>query len=237
MIGRERAFGIVSADESSWRAAGEDLVGLFAVYQTCPRIMTHASRGFRHVADVSATAAHGDAAGAPYADFLIRRWYGEDADRAVAGREHLAFLATRFFSAVLCPSEPILARAGGRPAGILSPTPVTIRTHRPGDQRRTWRNRDAVERMVRAVRGWMSYLPSRRGNALMRSLIKTMDDERLPRARRAGDAHLDPRDRSARLGLHDQDRGRRWPTTGGPEVIDRPARRMLRRSAPRMKAG
>src|SRR5215218_9439844 len=47
-------FGVVSADEVLVaRARGNDVVALFAVYQTNPQgIMAHASRGFKEIGDV-----------------------------------------------------------------------------------------------------------------------------------------------------------------------------------------
>ncbi len=47
-------FGIASADEVIIaRDRGSDIVALFATYQTSPQgVMTHASRGFRSIADV-----------------------------------------------------------------------------------------------------------------------------------------------------------------------------------------
>ena len=179
-------FGIVSADEIVVaRSRGNDVVGLFAVYQTCPQgIMTHASRGFKNIGDVfrspGTLAMQG---GLPYAQFLIRKFGTDGGPRVVPspGGSIAAFLADPNFSQqCFVTAEPVLARQqGANPVTFLVAdagyNPYTTVLATSGAYLND--NRDVVNRMVLAVReGWTSYLvepPA--GNALMQSLNKTMD--------------------------------------------------------------
>lgn len=181
------AFGIVSADEIVVaRSRGNDVVALFAVYQTCPQgIMTHASRGFKTIGDVFKNP--GTLAmqrGLPYADFLLNQFGGGNAGPRIVpspGGGISAFLADANFSQqCFVTSEPILARQqGSDPMTFLVAdagyNPYTTVLATSGAYLKS--NRDAAERMVRAAReGWLSYLADpAAGNATMQSLNKTMD--------------------------------------------------------------
>lgn len=181
------AFGIVSADEIVVaRSRGNDVVALFAVYQTCPQgIMTHASRGFRTIGDVfTHPGTLAMQRGLPYADFLLKRFGGgNEAPRIVPspGGGISAFLADPDFSQqCFVTSEPILARQqGAEPMTFLVAdagyNPYTTVLATSGAYLKS--NRDAAARMVRAAReGWQSYLADPApGNAAMQSLNKTMD--------------------------------------------------------------
>lgn len=179
-------FGIVSADEIVVaRSRGNDVVGLFAVYQTCPQgIMTHASREFKEIGDVFKNP--GTLAmqrGLPYAEFLVRKFGTADGLRIVPspGGSIAAFLADKNFSQqCFVTSEPVLARQqGSDPKAFLVAdagyNPYTTVLATSGSYLKS--NRDVAERMVRAAReGWLSYLAEPdAGNAVMMSLNKTMD--------------------------------------------------------------
>ena len=58
------------------RSRGNDVVALFAVYQTCPQgIMTHAARGFKEIGDVfKSPGTLAMQRGLPYADFLVKKY-------------------------------------------------------------------------------------------------------------------------------------------------------------------
>ena len=179
-------FGVVSADEIVVaRSRGNDVVALFAVYQTCPQgIMAHASRGFKEIGDVFKNP--GTLAmqrGLPYADYLVRK-FGVAGDLRVVpspGGSISAFLADKQFSQqCFVTSEPVLAKQqGSDPQTFLVAdagyNPYTTVLATSGDYLRS--NRDACERMTKAVRdGWTSYLADPApANATMQSLNKTMD--------------------------------------------------------------
>lgn len=181
------AFGIVSADEIVVaRSRGNDVVALFAVYQTCPQgIMTHASRGFMTIGDVFKNP--GTLAmqrGLPYADFLLNQFAAAGAGPRIVpspGGGISAFLAdVNFSQQCFVTSEPILARQNGSdPMTFLVAdagyNPYTTVLATSGSYLKS--NRDAAERMARAAReGWLSYLADpAAGNATMQSLNKTMD--------------------------------------------------------------
>ena len=179
-------FGVVSADEILVaRARGNDVVALFAVYQTCPQgIMTHASRGF---SDISAVFKNpGTLAmqrGLPYADFLVRKYGTADGLRIVPspGGSIAAFLADNNFSQqCFVTAEPVLARQqGAQPKTFLVAdagyNPYTTVLAVSGSYLRN--NRDTCRRMVEAVReGWQSYLNDPApANAQMQATNRTMD--------------------------------------------------------------
>src|SRR3954469_8505612 len=179
-------FGIVSADEVIVaRARGNDVVALFAAYQTCPQgIMVHASRGLKKIGDVfRQPGALAMQSGLPYANFLTKKYGTADGLRIVPspGGSIAAFLADKNFAQqCFVTSEPVLAKQQGSDpqtflvadAGYNPYTTVlaTSDSYLKG-------NRDVCERVVRAVReGWASYLADPvPANTLMQSLNKTMD--------------------------------------------------------------
>jgi NitT/TauT family transport system substrate-binding protein len=179
-------FGVVSADEVLVaRARGNDVVALFAVYQTCPQgIMTHASRGFKEIGDVfRAPGTLAMQRGLPYADYLLKKFGTPGGLQIVPspGGSIAGFLADKNFSQqCFVTSEPVLAKQqGADPQTFLVAdagyNPYTTVLATSGSYLRN--NREAVEKMVRAVReGWTNYLadpgPT---HAVMQSLNKTMD--------------------------------------------------------------
>ena len=179
-------FGVVSGDEVLVaRARGNDVVALFAVYQTCPQgIMTHASRGFKEIGDVFKTP--GTLAmqrGLPYAEFLLKKYGATDEVRIVPspGGSIAAFLVDKNFSQqCFVTSEPVLARQqGSDPKTFLVAeagyNPYTTVLATSGAYLR--QHPEVARKLVEAVReGWLTYLadPSQ-ANAVMQSRNKTMD--------------------------------------------------------------
>ena len=180
-------FGIISADELiTARASGNNVVALFAAYQTCPQgIMTHAARGFDDIGDVFAN--EGTVAmqeGLPYAQFLKRK-YGFDKVKIVPspGGDISIFLADQTFSQqCFITSEPLAAKkAGADPKTFLvadagyNPYTTVLATSESYYKA----NPELCKKMVNAVRdGWTAYLadPGPTNN-LMRGLNPTMDEQ------------------------------------------------------------
>lgn len=161
-------FGIVSADEIVVaRSRGNDVVALFAVYQTCPQgIMTHASRNFTDIGDVFRNP--GTLAmqrGLPYAEFLIRKYGTAEGLKIVPspGGSIAAFLADPTFSQqCFVTAEPILAaqkRADPKTFLVADAgyNPYTTVLATSGSLLRS--SPDQCRAMVAAVReGWAAYL-------------------------------------------------------------------------------
>jgi NitT/TauT family transport system substrate-binding protein len=181
-------FGVVSADEVLIaRARGNDVVALFAVYQTCPQgVMTHASRGFKTIGVVfTSPGTLAMQRGLPYADYLLRKYGASGGARPKIvpspGGSIAAFLADPNFSQqCFITSEPVLARQqGADPKTFLVAdagyNPYTTVVATSGSWLRN--NRDAAARLVMAVReGWRAYLDDPGpAHAVMQSLNKTMD--------------------------------------------------------------
>ena len=179
-------FGIVSADEIVVaRSRGNDVVALFAVYQTNPQgIMTHASRGFKDIGDVFKNP--GTLAmqrGLPYADFLVRKYGTADGLRIVPspGGNISAFLADKNFSQqCFVTSEPVFARQqGADPRTFLVAdagyNPYTTVLATGGAVLRSSRQQ-CLAMSEAAHAGWVGYLlDPAPANELMRSLNRTMD--------------------------------------------------------------
>ena len=220
-------FGVVSADEILIaRSRGNDVVALFAAYQTCPQgIMTHASRGFSSVGDVFRNP--GTLAmqrGLPYADFLLKKFGPNENLRIVPspGGSIAAFLADPNFSQqCFVTSEPVLARQkGADPKTFLVADagydPYTTVVATSGSYLR--QNRDVAERLVRAVReGWEAYLADPApADAVMQSLNKTMDPRTFAESAEA-QKPLIQTEETKRLGLGAMTR-ERWQTLAGQLV-------------------
>lgn len=168
MIGAGRVeFGVVGADEIvAARAAGNDVVGLFAVYQTCPQgLMVRAARGLEQIGDIFAQP--GTVAmqrGLPYAQFLERRYgFGKVKIVPSPGGDVSVFLADPAFAQqCFVTSEPLVARkAGVEPKTFLVAeagfNPYTTVLATSGDFAR--KHPELVRAMVAAVReGWRAYL-------------------------------------------------------------------------------
>lgn len=186
MLGAGRVqFAIVSADEIvRARANGNNIVGLFAVYQTNPQgIMTRLSRGFNDIGDIFRTP--GTLAmekGLPYSDFLKNKYGFEKLTLVPSPFGDLSLYRTREDYAMQCfvTSEPLAARKAGiepktfliADAGYNPYTTVLATTNRFATEQP-----QVVADMVAAVRaGWTNYLadPSS-ANIVMNNLNPTMD--------------------------------------------------------------
>ena len=214
-------FGVVSADEVLVaRARGNDVVALFAVYQTCPQgVMTHASRGFKEIGDVFRSP--GTLAmqrGLPYADYLLKKYPPPAGLRIVPspGGSIAGFLADKNFSQqCFVTSEPVLAKQqGADPQTFLVAdagyNPYTTVLATSGSYLR--QNRDVVAKVVRAVReGWTSYLADPAPtHGVMQSLNKTMDARTFAESAAAQKPLIETDEtRKAGLGVMT---GQRWQT-------------------------
>lgn len=116
MVGNGKVdFAVVSADELLIaRERGNNVVALFAVYQTNPQgIMTHAGRGFKGIGDVFQNdGTVGMQKGLPYADFLLRKYGPAKANLVPSpGGDLTLFLKDPKYSMqCFVTSEPIAAR-------------------------------------------------------------------------------------------------------------------------------
>ena len=167
MIGAGSAeFGIVSADEIVVaRSRGNDVVALFAVFQTCPQgIMVHASRGLTSIGEVVKEGTLAMSSGLPYAR-LLKEKYGFDHVRVVPspGGDVTAFLNDPLFAQqCFVMSEPLVARSKGAdvqvfPVADLGYNPYT--TVLATRDQMLLDNLEEAKSMVAAVReGWRRYL-------------------------------------------------------------------------------
>ena len=186
MVGAGRVdFAVVSADELVIaRSRGNNVVALFAVYQTNPQgIMTRASRGFKDIADVFKTP--GTLAmqrGLPYAAYLEKK-YGFDKLRVVPSPfGDLSKYRTDENYAMQCfvTSEPLAAKKTGiEPQTFLIAdagwNPYTTVLVTRDDYLAA--HPDVVRAMVEAVReGWRAYLDDPKpANELMHRLNPTIE--------------------------------------------------------------
>lgn len=180
------AFGIVSADEIiTARSKGNDVVALFAVYQTCPQgLMTRKSRGFKDIGDIFKVP--GTVAmerGLTYA-LMLERKYGFDKVKIVPSpRSNLSVYQSDENYAMQCfvTSEPLAAKKAGAPepqtfliadAGYNPYTTVLAI-----NGARLKENPALAKRMVDAVReSWQAYLSDPAlTNTAMHELNPTMD--------------------------------------------------------------
>jgi NitT/TauT family transport system substrate-binding protein len=167
MVGAGSAeFGIVSADEIVLaRSKGNDVVGLFAVFQECPQgIMVHASRGFASLGDVTKGGTLAIQEGLPYAR-LLQKKYGFEHVRIVPspGGDISSFLSDENFAQqCFIMSEPLAARKKGVAVRVflVSDTGYNPYTTVLATSGNTLRGKaDMVKSMVAAVReGWRMYL-------------------------------------------------------------------------------
>jgi NitT/TauT family transport system substrate-binding protein len=184
MIGAGSAeFGIVSADELVVaRANGNDVVALFAVFQTCPQgIMVHASRHLASIGDVLKGGTVALQKGLPYARLLEKK-YGFGKVRVVPspGGDVSAFLNDpNFAQQCFIMSEPLTAKRQGAdvqvfPVADMGYNPYTTVMATAGDALR--KNPQRAAAMVEAVReGWRAYLDDPQPtNAHMQQLNPTM---------------------------------------------------------------
>jgi NitT/TauT family transport system substrate-binding protein len=186
MVGAGKVdFAVVSADELIIaRSIGNDVVAIFAVYQTCPQgLMTHASRNFTQIGDIFQAA--GTLAlqrGLPYAQFLEKRYgFGKLQIVPSPGGDITAFLADPTFAQqCFVTSEPIAARrAGTDPQTFLvadagyNPYTTIVVTRGPYLRE----NKEVARSLARAVQeGWRAYLDdSAATNTRMQQLNPGMD--------------------------------------------------------------
>lgn len=186
MVGAGKVdFAIVSADELVIaRSIGNDVVAIFAVYQTCPQgIMTHAARGFAQIGDIfQAAGTLALQSGLPYAQFLEQRYgFGKLHIVPSPGGEITSFLADPTFAQqCFVTSEPIAARrAGADPRTFLvadagyNPYTTIVVTRGPYLRE----NKEVARALARAVQeGWRAYLDDPAAtNARMQQLNPAMD--------------------------------------------------------------
>lgn len=167
MVGAGSAeFGIVSADELVIaRSQGNDVVALFAAYQTNPQgIMVHASRKAANLADVLKGGTLALQRGLPYARLLEKK-YGFDKVKIVPspGGDISVFLTDPMFAQqCFIVSEPLAAKHKGTDVQAFSVAeagynPYTTVLAISGESLR--KNPERAKAMVAAVReGWRAYL-------------------------------------------------------------------------------
>ena len=185
MIGAGSAeFGIVSADELVvTRSRGNDVVGLFTVFQNCPQgIMAHASRHLASIEDVLKEGTLALQSGLPYARILKKK-YGFDHVNVVPspGGDITAFLRDeKFAQQCFVMSEPLQARRAGVdvkvfPVADIGYNPYTTVLATSGAQLKS--DPDRAKATVAAVReGWRAYLDDPRPtNSRMHELNPSMD--------------------------------------------------------------
>jgi NitT/TauT family transport system substrate-binding protein len=186
MVGAGKVpFAIVSADEIvTARAQGNNLVALFAVYQTCPQgLMTRASRGFKSIGDIfTHPGIVAMERGLVYAQILKKK-YGFDRVQIAPspGGDLSLYLAKPDYSMqCFVTSEPLAAEKAGVPAktfliadtgynpytAVLVTSDEFLKAHP-----------DTVKSMIAAVRqGWRDYLDHPNPtNELRHQLNATMD--------------------------------------------------------------
>jgi NitT/TauT family transport system substrate-binding protein len=187
MVGAGSAeFGIVSADELVIaRSQGNDVVALFAVYQTNPQgIMAHASRKLSSLADVLKGGTLAIQRGLPYARLLEKK-YGFSKVKIVPspGGDISVFLTDpNFAQQCFIVSEPLTAMHKGADVQTFSVAdagynPYTTVLATSGESLR--KDPERAKAMVAAVReGWRAYLDDPKPtNQRMNQLNPTMPAE------------------------------------------------------------
>jgi NitT/TauT family transport system substrate-binding protein len=185
MIGAGSAeFGIVAADEIVLaRARGNDVVGLFAVYQNCPQgIMVRQSRNLNEIGDVTRDGILALQRGLPYARLLEKK-YGFSHVKIVPspGGDISAFLNDeKFAQQCLVISEPLAARRKGVavkvfPVADIGYNPYLTVLATSGDLLR--KDPARAKAMITAVSsGWRAYLADPKAtNDRMHELNPSMD--------------------------------------------------------------
>ncbi len=179
-------FGIVSADELVIaRSRGNDVVALFAVYQTNPQgLMVHASRKVSSLADVLKGGTLAIQRGLPYARLLERK-YGFAKVKVVPspGGDISVFLTDpNFAQQCFIVSEPLTAKRKGADVRTFSVAdagynPYTTVLAASGESLR--KDPERAKAMVAAVReGWRAYLDDPQPtNQRMNQLNPTMPAE------------------------------------------------------------
>ncbi|MES1260929.1 MAG: ABC transporter substrate-binding protein [Acidobacteriota bacterium] len=185
MIGAGSAgFGIIQADELLLaRARGNDVVALFATFQSSPLgIMAHASRKLESIGDVLKSGTLAIESGLPYAR-LLKKKFSFDHVKIVPspGGDLSAFLNDENFAQqCFVTAEPLQARHKGVevkvfPVSDIGYNPYT--TVMATSSNLLQKNPDMVKNMVAAVReGWAAYLDSATAtNEKMHALNPSME--------------------------------------------------------------
>jgi NitT/TauT family transport system substrate-binding protein len=179
-------FGIVSADELVIaRSQGNDVVALFAVYQTNPQgIMVHASRKVASLADVLKGGTLAIQRGLPYARLLEKKYgFGKVKVVPSPGGDISVFLTDPDFAQqCFIVSEPLTAKHKGADVQTFSVAdagynPYTAVLATSGESLR--KDPERAKAMVAAVReGWRAYLDDPKAtNQKMNQLNPTMNAE------------------------------------------------------------
>ncbi len=187
MIGAGSAeFGIVAADDALVaRAQKNDIVALFAVFQTNPMgIMAHASRKLKSIEDVLKGGTLAMQSGLPYAR-ILRKKFAFDRVKVVpsTGGDLTSFLKDENFAQqCFVMDEPLHAKRQGVevtvfPVSDMGYNPYTTMLAVNGETLR--KNPDLAKNMVDAVReGWRTYLDNpASANARMHALNPTVELE------------------------------------------------------------
>ena len=178
-------FGTTGADDVLVaRAAGADVVAIFAVYQTSPQgVMVHKSRGFTSLADVfNHTGILEADAGANWVTFCTNK-YGTNGVKIIANDPGIGTFLSKSDDSKQCyiTSEPILAAAQhSDPQAFLIAdagfNPYTTVVITSGQTVRT--HPQAVRAMIAACRaGWTAYLND---PAPANTLMETLNHETDP---------------------------------------------------------
>lgn len=224
-------FGIASADEVVIaRARGQDLVAIFATYQTCPQgLMAHASRGAEKLADLFAAPPAGSPkltiameVGLPYGKHLERKYgYGNVRIVPYTGSIGPFLHDPNFAQQCFVTAEPLSARReGADPKTFLIAesgyNPYTAVVVVRGDLVRG--EAATVRAMVAALReGWRAYLDDPKpANAVMAKLNSAMDASTFAAAAEAQKALIETEE-TRRQGLGAMT-GERWGTLIGQLV-------------------
>lgn len=235
MVGADTVpFAIVSADEIvRARSKGNNIVALFAVYQTNPQgIMTRKSRGFSSIADIFSHA--GTLAierGLPYSDFLQKKYSFDKLKIVPSPFGDLSLYRSDENYAMQCfvTSEPLAAKkAGIEPQAFLiaeagyNPYTTVLAT----SEKMLRTDPRLIDAMTEAVRdGWAAYLadPSKTNDVMMK-INPTMDAQTFAESADAQKALIETEEtKTAGLGAMTEDR---WKTLIDQlvdlKVIDKP---------------
>jgi NitT/TauT family transport system substrate-binding protein len=177
-------FGVVAADEIVLaRSQGNDVVGLFAVFQENPQgIMAHASRRLNSLEDVLKSGTLAIQSGLPYARILKKKFSFDHVKIVPSPAGDLtAFLNDKNFAQqCFIMDEPLHAKRRGVdvkvfPVSDIGYNPYTTVLATSGEYLR--KNPELAQKMVNAVReGWRAYLDNAGPvNAKMHALNPTME--------------------------------------------------------------
>jgi NitT/TauT family transport system substrate-binding protein len=188
MVGAGKVdFAVVSADQLVMsRRNGDDVVALFAVYQTNPQgLLTHASRGFTEIGDIFKNPGKvAMQSGLPYTTFLENKYGFDKVEIVPSPGNSLAVFQNdpNYTQQCFVTSEPLSAKKMGldvkafliADAGYNPYTTVLV------TRGEVWKNNpELVKKVVAAVReGWQGYLADPKAtNEAMHKLNPSMDME------------------------------------------------------------